>query len=369
MDVLDDPRDRGFELLALHVRGELGRLGDASGAAGAGTAPRRRSRISAIVARGALVGGVDAALVVGEGAGEDRQLVAQVVEDEHRVGDHQRHVGQAERVGVGLAERLDRAHQVVAEEADGAAGEGRQVLDRGRLEGAEARGDGAVGVGRRLDCGRLGAGGGLAAPLRERAVAPAQDRAGAEADERVAADLALLGGLEQEAGRALGLAGAQLEEGRDRRLAVVDEAGPDRDDVALAGQLAGLARGSARAAARRGSAATAIEHLHHRRLRDVARDQQHAEVVEQVGRLFGDPLVGLLAGGADDLLGLLLDLLADQRRVVEQLDRVAALGALGGAAAQRPLERRQRLVGDAARARPGRAARPSRSRPSPPTSR
>ena len=47
------------------------------------------------------------------------------------VGDHQRHVGQPERVGVGLAERLDRADQVVAEEADGAAGERRQALDRG----------------------------------------------------------------------------------------------------------------------------------------------------------------------------------------------------------------------------------------------
>ena len=67
-------------------------------------------------------------------------------------------------------------------------------------------------------------------------------------------------------------------------------------------------------------------------------------MVEQVGGLFGDALVGLLARGADDLLGLLLDLLADQLRVVEQLHRVAALGPLGGAAAQRPLQRRQRLV-------------------------
>ena len=81
--------------------------------------------------RGALVGGVDLAALLGEGAGHDRQLVAQVVEDEQHVGDHQRHVGQPERVGVGLAERLDRAHQVVAEEADGAAGERRQALDRG----------------------------------------------------------------------------------------------------------------------------------------------------------------------------------------------------------------------------------------------
>ena len=57
--------------------------------------------------------------------------MAQVVEDKHRVGDHQCHVGEAELIGVGLAERLDRAHQVVAEEADGAACERRQVLDRG----------------------------------------------------------------------------------------------------------------------------------------------------------------------------------------------------------------------------------------------
>ncbi len=47
--------------------------------------------------------------------------------------------------------------------------------------------------------------------------------------------------------------------------------------------------------------------------------QQHGEVVEDVGGLVGDALVGLLAGGAGDLLGLLLDLLADERRVGEQL--------------------------------------------------
>ena len=85
--------------------------------------------------RGPLVGSVDPALVTGEGAGHDRQLVAQVVKDEQQVGDHQRHVGQAERVGVWLAKRLDRAHEVVAEEANGAAGERRQAFDRSQLEG------------------------------------------------------------------------------------------------------------------------------------------------------------------------------------------------------------------------------------------
>ena len=74
--------------------------------------------------------------------------MAQVVEDEQQVGDHQRHVGQPERVGIGLAERLDGADQVVAEEADGAAGKRRQALDRGELEAGEALGDRRVGVGR-----------------------------------------------------------------------------------------------------------------------------------------------------------------------------------------------------------------------------
>src|SRR3954452_24073528 len=99
-------------------------------------------------------------------------------------------------------------------------------------------------------------------------------------------------------------------------------------------------RASSRACSRLGSsrsslAPTGIEDIHHRRLRDIARDQQHAEVVEQVGGLFGDPLVGLLAPGADHLLGLLLDLLHDQRPVGQQLGGIAALGTLDGAAAQR----------------------------------
>ena len=50
VDVLDDPRDRGFELLALHVGGEARAARRRAARAGTGTAPRRRSRISAIVA-------------------------------------------------------------------------------------------------------------------------------------------------------------------------------------------------------------------------------------------------------------------------------------------------------------------------------
>ncbi len=54
----------------------------------------------------------------------------EVVEDDERVAQHQGHVGQAERVGVRRAERLDRADEVIAEEADGPAGERRQPGER-----------------------------------------------------------------------------------------------------------------------------------------------------------------------------------------------------------------------------------------------
>src|SRR5919199_3887096 len=60
-----------------------------------------------------------------------------------------------------------------------------------------------------------------------------------------------------------------------------------------------------------------------------ARVQQHGEVVEHVGGLLGHALVALLARGARDLLGLLLDLLADARRVGEQLGGVRPRGTGG----------------------------------------
>src|SRR6185295_9218481 len=115
-------------------------------------------------------------------------------------------------------------------------------------------------------------------------------------------------------------------------------------------------RASARTSSRDGStgssvgecgplAATAIEHLLGVAERAAARVQQHRQVVQDVGGLLVDALVGLLARGAGHLLGLLLDLGADARRVVEELDRVGARGALGGPRRQRALERGQGLVG------------------------
>src|SRR6478735_6377059 len=83
----------------------------------------------------------------------------------------------------------------------------------------------------------------------------------------------------------------------------------------------------ARASARVGvtsrcSATAAKEHLLGVGQAQAAALEQHREVIQDVGGLVGHALVGLLAGGARDLLGLLLDLLADERRVSEQLGRV-----------------------------------------------
>src|SRR4051794_40297597 len=93
-----------------------------------------------------------------------------------------------------------------------------------------------------------------------------------------------------------------------------------------------------------GSAATAIEHLLRVSEAAVAAVEKDRQVVQDVGRLLVDAVVGLLAGGARDLLGLLLDLRADAGRVVEQLDRVGALRALRLSLPERSLEGGERLV-------------------------
>src|SRR5687768_17679945 len=81
-----------------------------------------------------------------------------------------------------------------------------------------------------------------------------------------------------------------------------------------------------------GSAAPAVvEHARGVGQGEAARAQQHREVVEDVGGLLGDPVVALLARRAGDFLGLLLDLLADARRVAQQRSGVGALGPLRGA--------------------------------------
>src|SRR4051794_9603772 len=83
---------------------------------------------------------------------------------------------------------------------------------------------------------------------------------------------------------------------------------------------------SARASSRLGrisiaSAATGIENPVSIFQREVARRQQDSQVVEQVGGLLGHTFVRLLARRAGDLFGLLLHLVADQRRVSQQRRR------------------------------------------------
>ena len=235
VDVLDDPRDVGLELLARHVRLKRGpRPGGRRRMARHGPGEQLADGLDR--RHGAGVGGLEVAavVVVGVDVDEHADRVAQVVEDHEHVGEHQRHVRQPDRVGVRLAQRLDRAHEVVAEVADGAAGERRHVRPR-RLAVARDLGGGvAVGIG------------GLVAQR------PAHDLARAHPDEAVAPDLlAALGGLEQERLRRR-LAAAQLQEGRDRRLGVVDERVAQRDRVVLAGQLANLVEARLDAAGRLG---------------------------------------------------------------------------------------------------------------------
>src|SRR3954447_3451684 len=83
------------------------------------------------------------------------------------------------------------------------------------------------------------------------------------------------------------------------------------------------------------SATAGNEHLPGVGEAHAAAAQQHGKVVEDVGGLVGHALVRLFARGAHDLLRLLLDLLADQRRVGQQLGRIGAFGWV-----RRPFEQR-----------------------------
>ena len=198
VDVLDDAGDVRLELLARHVGLELrlraglrGRVRERAGEPLADLADPL-TRVLALVA-----------------VREDRDGVLEVVERHDDVGQHQRHVGESDRVGVDVGKPLDGAHAVVAEEAHRAARERDRLLDR-RLPVLRDLG--------RRDRVRVAA-------VGQR---PAQHLARLVADERPAADaLALLGRLEQEGGAGA----AQLQEGADRGLAVLDEGLADRDEV------------------------------------------------------------------------------------------------------------------------------------------
>src|SRR3954451_2862648 len=92
------------------------------------------------------------------------------------------------------------------------------------------------------------------------------------------------------------------------------------------------------------SATAANEHLLGVGEAEAAALQQHREVVEDVGGLLGHALAGLLARGADDLLGLFLDLLADPGRVLKERRGIRAFRLRGGALRERAFQARKCLV-------------------------
>src|SRR5207302_1604165 len=93
-----------------------------------------------------------------------------------------------------------------------------------------------------------------------------------------------------------------------------------------------------------GSATALIEHLLDAGEHAATACEQHEQVVDQVGSLLLDTLIGLFASRARELLGLLHDLLPDALRIGEQLGRVGAAGSRAGALCDRALEHRQNLM-------------------------
>ena len=106
--------------------------------------------------------------------GHDGDRVLEVVEGQEEVGDHEGEVGHPERIGPGGADRgLGVAGEVVAEDADGAAGERRQVGAGRGAQPSQLVGHRGVGIG---GLARLPA-------HREDPVLEADDRARLEAEE------------------------------------------------------------------------------------------------------------------------------------------------------------------------------------------
>ena len=107
----------------------------------------RVGRREAICAPGAS-GSAGFPILVGVDVGQHGHRVLEMVEGDDRIGEHEREVGHAERVGVGIAQGLDGAHEVVGEHPDGASGERRQARQRGGPVAAEFLGGQRVGVAR-----------------------------------------------------------------------------------------------------------------------------------------------------------------------------------------------------------------------------
>ena len=138
-----------------------------------------------------------------------------MVEDDDVVEEDEPRVGDAEVVGMRVGDPLRPAGHAVAEEADRAAEERRELLLAVDAQRAE------------LGVEKAGRVGGL--------LVEAEAAARLEADEGVAAEvLAALDALEEEG---LGVVGRERSERRQRRERVAGQLAHDRHDVVLLSQL------------------------------------------------------------------------------------------------------------------------------------
>ena len=170
-----------------------------------------RARTASRVARAHVVVGREVHVA------DQQRPVADVVVDDHGLGQHEPQVRQVELVGVLVGDLLDEAHPVVAHHADGAAHEARQLEPVGHGETLRAHAfaqqlERVAGDGVLLGAVALG-------PLHLAAAGP-EDRPRAGADEAVAGPLvAALDRLQQEAGASV----VELAEERERRVQVRED--------------------------------------------------------------------------------------------------------------------------------------------------
>ena len=145
------------------------------------------------------------------------------VEDRHDARPCHHAVGQVERVGIDVGQPLDQPDHVVADRAEQTGGRRRQPrrhLDAGCGHQVAQAVEGAAGLGREAACCDI------VAFRHLGPIAPATpDQVRVECDDRVArTERTALDALEQER---VGAPVADFQIGRDRRLQVVDQAGPD----------------------------------------------------------------------------------------------------------------------------------------------
>jgi hypothetical protein len=143
-DVVLGGGDQFDEAGLVHRRGEVGG-GDFDGLRRRGQGRAKVALESVQTLDRALVSGLGVQAVVGIGGGDQNDLVLHRIEDGDDGRTGQDGVGQVQRIGIGLAQRLQQADHVIAEDAEQPCGHGRQarrqVEARGRHQGAQGTQD------------------------------------------------------------------------------------------------------------------------------------------------------------------------------------------------------------------------------------